>query len=430
MVETRRKAPVLERRCGALIHERRLANGLRILIGERHLDPVVSCLLFYRVGSTDETEREAGCSHFLEHMMFKGSEQFAKGDVDELTARLGGQNNAFTSYDHTAYWFEFAADRWERALEIEADRMRGLSLDAAEFEAEREVVLEELAMGEDDPWTVLGRRVEAAVFQRHAYGRPIIGNPASLTALSVEDMAEYHARFYNPANATLVVCGDVTPTKVVRAAREHFGSIPAAPEPSRAFWAPLEEPGGETRLEMRWPDSGNRLCIGWPTVPVGHPDDDVLDVIQTLLVTGRRARLQRRLVLDADLALSVTAHNDTRVQGGAFWLMVDAARGAERADVERAIDAELERLSTERLRASELARAVSMLVASEAHEGESISDLAHELGGFAVDADWRMAFDGAARLARITPAQVKRVAREVLGRNRRVVGWCTPEETA
>jgi zinc protease len=390
-----------EARCGAEVHERRLANGLRILVAERHLDPVVAVMLAYRVGAADEREHEAGASHLLEHMMFKGSELFGKGEVDALTARLGGQNNAYTSYDHTAYWFEFASDRWERALEVEADRMRGLTLDPTEFAAEREVVLEELAMGEDEPWSVLGKRVEAALFQRHAYGRPIIGYADALRG--------------------------VKPSRVVAAARKHFGKIAARPLPERPFAPPIEEPAGEVRLEMRWPDSSRRLCMAWPTVKVGDPDDDLLDLVLAVLVTGRRARLQRELVLDTGLATGVSAHNDTRVASGAFWLMVDVARTADRAQVEAAIDRELERLATEVLSAKELRRAVSMLVASEAHEGETVSDLAHELGGFAVDADWRIAFDAERRLARVRARDVRACVRRWLGRERRVVGWCLPE---
>jgi zinc protease len=424
----RRAAASPALRGGAQIHERRLRNGLRLLVAERHLDPVVAVVLFYQVGSRDESEREAGLSHFLEHMMFKGSKQFGKGAVDDLTCALGGQNNAFTSYDHTAYWFEFASDRWEQALEIEADRMAGLLLEPQEFDAEREVVLEELAMGDDDPWGVLHKRVEAALFQRHPYGRPIIGSAHSLRGLAPADMREYQRRFYSPSNATLVVGGDVTVAQVERAARKHFGRFAAAPLPARPFAAPLEEPSGPVRLELRWPDPGRRLCLAWPTVPVGTADDDCLDVILTVLTSGRRARLQRRLVLDHSLATGVSASNDTRVGGGAFWLMIDAAQGAEPAAVEAAVDEELARLATERLGVRELRRALAMLESSEAHEAESVSDLATELGSFAVDADWRIALDAGRRLQAIDAERVRDCASRLLQPRRRVLGWCLPEE--
>ena len=134
------KAAALEVRAGATIHEHKLRNGLRVILAERHGDPVVKVILFYGVGSRSESDQEAGMSHFLEHMMFKGSAKYAKGEVDQFTTMLGGQNNAFTANDHTAYWMRFASDRWETALEIEADRMTGLTLDPVEFNSERDVV--------------------------------------------------------------------------------------------------------------------------------------------------------------------------------------------------------------------------------------------------------------------------------------------------
>jgi zinc protease len=162
---------------GAKIREHALANGLRVLIAERHGDPVVAVMLWYKVGSKNEREHEAGVSHFLEHMMFKGSSRFGKGEIDRSTTELGGSNNAFTSYDHTAYWFELASDRWEKALEIEADRMRTLLLDRAEFDAERAVVLEELSMGKDDPWRALPSACRTRAPPRHPYRRPSSASP-------------------------------------------------------------------------------------------------------------------------------------------------------------------------------------------------------------------------------------------------------------
>jgi zinc protease len=158
-----RKTDRTATKAGARIEERQLDNGLKVLLVERHFDPVVAVMLWYKVGARNELEREAGVSHFLEHMMFKGSQKFGKGAIDLVTTQLGGSNNAFTSSDHTAYWFELASDRWEKALEIEADRMRGLLLDPTEYEAEKKVVLEELSMGLDDPWRNVTELVQSAL---------------------------------------------------------------------------------------------------------------------------------------------------------------------------------------------------------------------------------------------------------------------------
>ena len=414
-------------RAGALVTEHRLKNGLQVILAERHDDPVVTVVLYYRVGSRHESESEAGMSHFLEHMMFKGSAELAKGEVDRLTAVLGGQNNAFTGKDHTAYWMRFASDRWQTALEIEADRMSGLLLDPEEFDAERKVVLEELSMGEDDPWSVLAKRTEAALFGRHPYGRPIIGFRESLLAMTPEDMRAYHARFYQPSNATLVVAGDIKPKSALAAVRKHFGKIEAGPTPAPAF-ANAAPPAGSasTRLSLSWDDQGRRLCMAWPTVAVGTDADYDLDVISALLTGGRSSRLVRRLVEEDGVATSVSASNDTRVDAGVFWLFAECAQGTEPEDLEAELDAELLRLSEERVTADELKRVKARIISSDIGTGETISELAEELGGMAVDADWRLAFDGGVCHKRVTPARIARTAALLLTQERRVVAWSLP----
>ena len=403
-----------------------------MLLAERHGDPVTAVVLLYRVGARNESEREAGISHFLEHMMFKGTPRFGKSEVDRITAELGGQNNAFTGYDHTAYWFELASDRWEHALEIEADRMRNLLLDPEEFSAERAVVLEELAMGEDDPWRVLTRRVEAALFPRHPYGRPIIGFPDTLAGLSPADMRDYYQRFYHPANATLVVAGDIRRSSVLQAVRAHFGGLEAGTPFERAdcFRAALEEPPGPVRLVTRWDDEARRLILAWPTVPVGTDEDYALDLALTVLASGRASRLQRRLVFDASLATSVSGSNDTRVESGAFWLFVEAGQRVAPEEIERVVDEELVRLATERVPRNELQRAKSVLRSAEAFDGETVSDVAEEIGEWAVDAEWRLAFDGGARHDRVTAEEVRATVARYLSPARRVAGWCLPKKEA
>jgi zinc protease len=458
-------------RGGARIHERRIKNGLRVLIAERHLDPVVSVILYYKVGAVDEAESTAGVSHFLEHMMFKGTPRFGKGSIDTRTAALGGQNNAFTGYDHTGYWYEFSSDRWEAALELEADRMRHLLLEPSEFDSERKVVLEELAMGEDEPWRVLSRRVEARLFGRHPYGRPIIGFTDTLAALTPAAMRAHYERFYHPRNATLLICGDVVPAKAFKAVEEHFGALgldsvlapgkrtgakaqtlgskggssartakraqlpaadalspaPATRDDQRTHTRPPgEAPFGEQRLQMLWPDSAKRLCMAWRGAPAGSSADYALDLIVVLLTSGRNSRLQRRLVLDGALATSVSAYNDSRVEDGAFWIQAQCRDSIAPEALEAALDAELERLASEPASAAELDRARRMLKASEAHDAETTSDLAEELGGWAIDVDWTHALDGGRRHASVSAEDLRRTATELLRRNRRVVGWCLP----
>lgn len=423
--------PVLARKAGAAIREHALANGLRVLLVERHLDPVVAVMLWYRVGSRNEEERTAGVSHFLEHMMFKGSRNFGKGEVDRVTTLLGGSNNAFTTNDHTAYWFELASDRWEAALAIEADRMRALLLDPAEFAAEKAVVLEELAMGLDDPWRRLTELAQEAVFGRHPYRRPIIGHADALKLLSVDDMRAHYARHYRPDNAILVVCGDFEPARALALVERHLGGI--APERAAAevpFLPAVPEPPGEKRLSMTWDDEGQRLCMVWPSGAVGSDEDWVLDLVTTILTGGRLSRLHRRLVLERGLATTVSTQNDARIDSGAFWLMAECAQGVAPAKLEAAIDAELASIRDDLVPAKELERAKRILESGEAYDSETVSDLAEEIGEFAIDADWRLSLDTIAKIRAVTPAHLREVARRLLSPERRVVAWSLPKAAA
>lgn len=417
---------------GARVLEYHLANGLRVLLVERHLDPVVAVMTWYPVGARNETEREAGVSHFLEHMMFKGSERFGKGQVDLVTTTLGGSNNAFTSADHTAYWFEFASDRWEKALEIEADRMRGLLLDAKEFEAEKAVVLEELAMGEDDPWRNLTQEVGHHLFPRHPYRRPVIGYADTLRVLKLEEMRDYYRRFYHPGNATLVVCGDFDVAEALALVAKHFASIPRGVEYAQADCPRpvVIEPKGERRLALTWDDPASRLCIAWPTSVVGSDDDHVLDVVSILLTGGRLSRLYRKLVLGSAIATSISTHNDTRRETGSFWVFAELAQGRDKVELERAIDAELARLAKEPVPAPELARAKKTILAGEAYDRETVSDFAEEIGEFATDLAWKDAFTTDARIRKVTAKDVRECVARLLVAKRRVLGWSLPEKSA
>ena len=214
----------------------------------------------------------------------------------------------------------------------------------------------------------------------------------------------------------------------MREVKARFGDLSAGPaydevDPPRA---PLGEPTGPLRLEMRWDDAGKRLVMLWPTVSVATDADYALDLVQTALTSGRNARLTRKLVLDKGLATSISMHNDTRVEGGFFWLFAECAQGVEPAVLEKAIDEELEALATKSLTAAELKRAKGMIASSEAYEAETVTDLAESLGEWAVDDDWRRAFDGGARHARVTSKDVREAVRRFLVPKRRALGWCLP----
>src|SRR5438093_4319117 len=216
-----------------------LGNGLVVLTKEVHTSPIVTSMIWYRVGSRNEELGQTGKSHFLEHMLFKGTERFKKGEIDLITLKNGGGNNAFTSHDFTAYYFNFASDRWDIALDIESDRMVSCSFEPEEFEAEKKVVIEELKTSLDSAWGLLSQEVDAAAYKIHPYRNPIVGWLQDVERASAAEQQAYYRRYYHPNNAILVIAGDFETDRVLELVENAFGDIPAGPLPPAM---PLTEP--------------------------------------------------------------------------------------------------------------------------------------------------------------------------------------------
>src|SRR6476619_1219871 len=207
------------------VFERTLANGFKALVLPRTHAPVVICDLYYPVGSYNEPPGKTGLAHFVEHMLFKGTERFPKGQIDRLAFVAAGQSNAETGEDSTHYWFAFPSDRWELALAIEADRMRGANFDPREVEAERHVIVEERARDLDSPAGRLDQTHLALSYLHHPYRNPILGWPDDLSRISADDLRAFYRLHYRPDGAVLVVVGDVEPEAALDRVEAHFGPI-------------------------------------------------------------------------------------------------------------------------------------------------------------------------------------------------------------
>ena len=363
------------------VHEVHLDNGFHALLVARRTLPVVASILWYGVGSRDETDSETGLSHFLEHMMFKGTDKYKKGEIDLLTGRMGGSNNAFTDNDVTAYYFSLAADRWETALEIEASRMRGCLLDDEEFAAEKQVVLEELSMGEDDPWGSLYQATESLIFQVHPYHHPVIGWRGDLERLPVATMRDYYQRNYGPDRGFLVVLGDIDMARTESRVRELFGPIEPTGQSRREVLA--EPPArGERRCVIRFPGQITRMAAGFRTCRMGEDDDFVLDVLSTVLGAGKSSRLYKRLVLEEELVTDVCVMNETRKDPGVFWVTTELREDAEPARVEAVLKEEIDKIIHKGFTATELKRARAQLRSSFLFENETVLDAAMKIGRF------------------------------------------------
>jgi zinc protease len=344
----------------------RLRNGLEVALVRNPQAPLVSTALFVRAGGRDESAAEGGAAHFLEHMMFKGSAKFGLGELDRITQALGGANNAFTTHDVTAYTFDFAADRWQQALAFESDRMRGLLLDPAEVASERQVILEEIAMYEDDPWDALEMAALARFFGEHPYGRPVLGTAASLAGIGAAELAAFQQRFHAPQNALLVVCGDLDAGALDVVARE-FASIAPTADPgevsaSRPQHAPASTPLGMARVERRQGEVP-RLLVVLPAPASSDPAFAAHRLLATLLGGGRASRLQRALVDEGQLCMSASVDVIEADMPGALTIACELLPGVEPARVEAALFAELARLRQEPPTVVELERAKRIVLA-------------------------------------------------------------------
>jgi len=248
-----------------------LDNGLVVLTKELHTSPVVTSMIWYRVGSRNEELGQTGKSHFLEHMLFKGTGRFKKGQIDLLTLKNGGNNNAFTSHDFTAYYFNFASDRWQIALDIEADRMINCVFEADEFEAEKKVVIEELKGGLDSPWGLLVQEVNAAAYKVHPYRNPVIGWLNDVERATATEQQAYYRKHYQPNNAILVLAGDFDSSKVLDEVANRFGGIPSGLPPAQPVITEPEQKG-EKRIAVRWRSRVPRIAMAYHAPAIADSD--------------------------------------------------------------------------------------------------------------------------------------------------------------
>ena len=402
-----------------------LDNGLRVVLLPQNGAESIAVALCYRAGSRDEEPGESGLAHFLEHMMFKGSAAYEPGAIDRLTQRLGGTNNAFTSHDATLYHFQFERGSWREALRIESDRMRGLSLLPAEVDSEREVILEEIRMVEDDPWDALEQAVARRVFGDHPYGRSVLGSRESLRSLDAAALRSFHRRHYRPGRAVLVCAGGLPPDamELVEAA---LGGAAAGGEGSRAgLGPPVFDPRRRRRVELRRGETP-RLLVAHPAPAPDDPAHVHLRLALAVLCSGRASRVQRDLVEEEPLALWASATVTGHRLGGMATLSAEAAPGVHPERLERELCARVEGLASRPPDAEELERAKRILFADWVFLHEAIAERA--VTAALEQALFRAGFsrDSFEALSAATASDVAAACAASLSAGTRVVGWSRP----
>jgi zinc protease len=398
-----------------------LDNGLVVLTKESHTSPIVTSMIWYRVGSRNEELGHTGKSHFLEHMLFKGTDRFKKGEIDLITLKNGGGNNAFTSHDFTAYYFNFASDRWDIALEIESDRMVNCAFDVEEFEAEKKVVIEELKTNLDSPWGLLMQDLEAGAFKIHPYRNPVVGWLQDVEGATVEQQQAYYRRYYQPNNAILVIAGDFATDRVLSRVSKLFGSIPAGPPPPVMT---LHEPPqrGERRLVVRWHSKVPRLSIAYHAPAIAHPDTYALQVLAVVLAEGKASRLYQRMVEREQSVTFVAAEFGEAKDPTLFHIRAEA-RGEHSSDeIEESIYGELKDIVQSGVTAAELDRAKHQIEAHFILSRERTLDQAILLGQMETIASLDYVDSYVRNIYAVTAAQLSDVCNQFLNENNRTVG--------
>ncbi|MGH8503644.1 MAG: M16 family metallopeptidase [Gammaproteobacteria bacterium] len=414
------------------VHEYELDNGLKVLVKPDARAPVVVVQVWYKVGSADEHSGITGVSHVLEHMMFKGTERYPAGEFSRIIAANGGEENAFTSRDYTAYYEMLEKSRLDIALELEADRMRNLALSKAAFLKEIEVVKEERRLRTDDnPSALTYEQLNATAFNHGPYHQPIIGWMSDLEHLTIADVRRWYDSWYAPNNATLVVAGDVEPDAVRKLAEGYFGGIPSKQLPDRKP-RPEAPQRGERRAIVKAPAELPYLMQAYKAPALLMSENEwepyALAVAAGVLDAGRSSRLSQRLVREQQVAASAGAGYDLYSRYDDLFLLDSTpARGRSVAEVERALAEEIEKLRTELVTQAELDRVKAQVVAAEVYAQDSVMTQATALGALeTVGVGWEAIEEYVERIRAVTPEQVRAVARKYLIDDKRTTAVLEP----
>ncbi len=411
-------ASTLARAAPEATTERRLANGMQVIVKPDRRAPVVVVMVWYRVGSIDEVTGVTGVAHALEHMMFKGTRTTGVGEYSRIIAAAGGRDNAFTGNDYTGFYAALQKTHLDLAMRLEADRMANLTLAPEEWAKEIKVIMEERRYRTDDrPRSLVYEQMMAAALTAHPYRNPVIGWMSDLQNMTVEDAREFYRRWYVPNNAVLVVVGDVSPQEVVAAAEKYFGGIKSRPLPARK---PQDEPPqlGMKRVTVKAPAELPYVVMVFRVPALRNPEADwepyALEMLSAVLSGNPAARLPDRLVRVERVASSASASYDGLARGpGFFYLSATPTPGKTATEVEQGLRREMARIIAEGVTRDELDRAKAQAVAAHVYERDSVMNQAREIGSMEIAGISHKTLDlQLQKLREVTPEQVQEVARK------------------
>jgi len=414
-----------------------LQNGLQVLIIEDHRTPVVTQMVWYKVGSADETPGKSGLAHFLEHLMFKGTANHPVGEFSQTVLKIGGNENAFTSSDYTGYFQRVPREQLPKMMEFEADRMTGLVLRDENVLPERDVVLEEYNMRvANNPDARLNDQIMAALYLNHPYGRPVIGWHHEIEKLGREDALAFYRRFYAPNNAILVIAGDVEAKDVRPLVEQTFGKVPPQPAiPVRRIRPQEPEPAAPRTVTLADPHveqpTLKRLYLVPSAATAAPGESAALDVLAQLMGGGSNSYLYRALVVDRPLAVSANAaYQGTSLDPTQFSISVSPRPGVDFAAVEKIVDGAIFDIAQNPVRAEDLERVKTQLIAEAVYAQDNQAAMARWYGGGLTSGlsveDIRGWPD---RIRAVTSDQIRAAAQKWLDKKRSVTGYLIKDLT-
>ena len=407
-----------------------LSNGVELVVIPDHRAPVVTHMIWYKVGAADETPGKSGLAHFLEHLMFKGTAKHPAGQFSEVVARIGGQENAFTSYDYTAFFQRVPSEQLKTVMEFEADRMTGLQLSDAVVLPERDVILEEQNQRvRNSPPARLGEQIDAALYLNNPYGRPVIGWRHEMEGLTRDDAIGFYRRFYGPNDAVVVIAGDVDPQAALKLAQDTYGKVarhngivprqrPQEPPPVAVRSLTLADPRVEQPTMQR-----AYLVPSFATAKKG--ESEALEVLAHILGSGSNSRLYTALVVDQHLAVSAGAwYDSSALDMSKFGVYGASAPGVTLPQLEGAVDAVIAQVIDKGVTPDELARSKTKLIADAVYAHDSQASMARWYGAaLATGSTVNDVEHWPDRIRAVTAEQVQQAAREWLEKIRSVTGY-------
>jgi zinc protease len=411
-----------------------LPNGLEVIVIENHRVPAVSQMLWYRIGGADDPSGKSGLAHFHEHMMFLGTPQYKAGEYSSIVAKNGGQENAFTGADATSYYITIAKEKLPLAMELEADRMRGITPSDADAVKEKQVIIEERRMRiENNPHALLGEQMNAALFRNHPYHWPIIGWMSEMEGLTKDDVLAFHKKWYHPNNAILILSGDITMAQAKPLVQKYYGNLKKAEIPQRK-WNPEPPQNTQRRVTL------HHTNVKQPSFHRNYASDSLvygqkeralpLFVLTQMLGGGKSSRLYQTLVVEQKLATDIDVNYNGFTLGPAvFSIDITPEQGISLNTLEQALDKELTRAMSEGFTEKELSRAKTQLKAETIYARDGITAMARIMGWIRIaglNTDyfnrWPEMIDA------VTPTHIQDAAKATLLLNQSVTGLLLPQE--